>query len=269
MGAIGHVVARALEGRCELVSVDRTRAPLREGEAPVDAAVVTTKTPGTAWAAGTASRILAPDGVALTVQNGLGNRETLAARLGDARVALGVIYVGARLDPDGSLFTTGPARIEIGRPSAAAASRVEALAALLRDGGIRVAFVDDARHVVWSKVVANAVLNATSALFDAAYGEILANPWHAALCDGIARESAGVARAAGVSIADEAAIAGWRAIASAMTTHRSSMHHDVARGRETEIEALNGAVAREGERVGVPAPLNAAIATLVRALPRA
>jgi hypothetical protein len=61
MGAIGHVVARALDGRADIVKVDRTNAPLRDGEAPVDAAIVTTKTPGTAWAAEIAAKILAPD----------------------------------------------------------------------------------------------------------------------------------------------------------------------------------------------------------------
>ena len=73
MGAIGHVIARALDHRVELVGVDRTKAPLRPGEAPVDAAIVTTKTPGTGWAAENAAKILAADGVALTIQNGLGN----------------------------------------------------------------------------------------------------------------------------------------------------------------------------------------------------
>ncbi|MGH2499505.1 MAG: ketopantoate reductase family protein, partial [Candidatus Limnocylindria bacterium] len=116
MGAIGHVVTRALDGRCELVPVDRTRAPLRDGEAPVDAAVVATKTFGTAWAAAQAARVLAGDGVALTIQNGLGNQETLAATLGADRVALGVIYVGAQLREDGTLLATGPGRVELGRP---------------------------------------------------------------------------------------------------------------------------------------------------------
>ena len=67
------------------MEVDRTNAPLRDGEAPVDAAIVTTKTPGTAWAAEIAAKILGPDGVALTIQNGLGNYETLVERVGRAR----------------------------------------------------------------------------------------------------------------------------------------------------------------------------------------
>src|SRR5206468_11228193 len=99
--------------------VDRTTAPLREGEKPVDAAVVCVKTHGTPWAADIARRIVAPDGVAITIQNGLGNFEALSAAVGD-RAAVGVIYVGARLDDDGALHATGAGRAELGYPAAAA-----------------------------------------------------------------------------------------------------------------------------------------------------
>jgi len=143
MGAIGHVVARALEGRAELVKVDRTRSPLRDGEAPVDVAIVTTKTPGTAWAADTAARLLAPDGVALTIQNGLGNYEILVEHVGRERAAVGVIYVGAQL-VNGELRATGPGKVEMGRPTAAVQrAKLEELARSLRNGGMDVTVVDD------------------------------------------------------------------------------------------------------------------------------
>src|SRR2546428_2406217 len=158
MGAIGHVVARALDGRAELVKVDRTRAPLREGEAPVDVAIVTTKTPGTAWAAGIAAKILARDGVGLTIQNGLGNYETLVEHLGAERAAVGVIYVGAQL-VNGELRATGPGKVELGRPAAAASrARLDELARFLRAGGMDVTVVDDPWPAVGRKVVTNAAV---------------------------------------------------------------------------------------------------------------
>src|SRR5207244_4653024 len=118
MGAIGHVIARALEGRAELVKVDRTRAPLRDDETPVDAAILATKTPGTAWAAAIAAKILAPDGVALTIQNGLGNYEMLVEHVGHPRAAVGVIYVGAQLVKR-ELRATGAGQVELVRPPGA------------------------------------------------------------------------------------------------------------------------------------------------------
>jgi len=134
MGAIGHVIERALEGRAEILPIDRTKSPLRPEEKPVDAAVVCVKTPGTPWAAEVAQRVVSRDGVVLTIQNGLGNYETLAGAVGDARVAVGVIYVGARLE-DGKLWATGQGRVELGLPSRAGPRRaLESLAARLGDG---------------------------------------------------------------------------------------------------------------------------------------
>ena len=271
MGAIGHVVARALDGRVELVKVDRTSAPLREDEASVDAAIVTTKTPGTAWAALQAARVLAPDGVALTIQNGLGNHEILVEHLGRSRVALGVIYVGAGFRADGSHYATGAGRIQLARPpGAGSARRLDEVVDLLRAGGVQVEVVGDPWPVVWRKLIANAVMNAPSAIFDATYADIAADPAKSLLCDALARESAAIAGAAGFPSSEQDAIAAWRAIAGAMPEHRSSMHADLRRGRETEIDAINGALVREAARRGMAAPLNESMTIIVTALhPRA
>lgn len=267
MGAIGHVVARALEGRCDLVRVDRTRAPLRDAEEPVRAAVVCVKTLGTQWAADAAARILAPDGVAVTIQNGLGNVETLAARLGEERVSGGVIYVGAALRPDGSLFATGPGRVELGRPRASGpASALEELGRLLADGGMTVTVVDDPWPSLWRKVAVNAAMNPTTALFSCTNGELLDHPAGRPLADELAREVARVAMAAGVGLSEEEVVAAWQGVARTLGENRSSMLQDVSAGRRTEIDAICGAAAREGARRGVPAPLCEAVTILVEAL---
>jgi 2-dehydropantoate 2-reductase len=267
MGAIGHVVARALDGRADLVPVDRTRAPLRDGEPPVDAAVVATKTMGTAWAAEAAARQVNRAGVVLTIQNGLGNYETLTARVPTERVAVGVIYVGAQLRPDGSLFATGPGAVELGRPrDTAAAKALERLAAALREGGMEVKLVDDPWPAVWRKLVANAAMNPTSALFDCTNGELLAHPAGALLADEAAREVARVATAAGARIEEEDGVRMWRGIAERLGENRSSMLQDVRAGRPTEIDSINGAVGREGRGRGVPTPVNDALTVLVRAI---
>jgi 2-dehydropantoate 2-reductase len=268
MGAIGHVVARALEGRAELVKVDRTTAPLHEGEAPVDAAIVTTKTPGTAWAAEIASRILAPDGVALTIQNGLGNYEILVERVGRERAAVGVIYVGAQL-VNGELRATGPGKVELGRPPAAAPrANLDGLARLLRDGGMDVTVVDDAWPAVWRKVITNAAVNPLTALIRRTNAELIADAPASLVADGIAREVARVATASGVRIGEDEATTQWRTMAALTGANRSSMLQDVEAGRPTEIDAISGAVALEAERRGIAAPLNQAMTLLVSSLTR-
>lgn len=264
LGAIGHVVKRALlssgAGRVELVEVDRTRSPLRDGEPPVDLAVICTKTFGTGWAAEQAGKILSPQGLALTIQNGLGNEEVIAERVGAQRAAAGVIYVGAALRPDGSLFATGPGRIELGTDS-----RLDGLAAALAAGGMTVTRVADPRLAVWKKVLVNAAMNPTTAVFRLTNGELVGHPAGAPLADGIAREVARVATASGAAIAEDDGVAAWRQIAATLGANRSSMLQDLEAGRQTEVEAINGAVARSGERVGIDAPLNRAFALLVGA----
>jgi len=268
MGAIGHVVARALEGRAELVKIDRTNAPLRDGEAPVDAAIVTTKTPGTSWAAEIAAKILAPDGVALTIQNGLGNYETLVEHVGHPRAAVGVIYVGAQL-VNGGLRATGAGKVELGRPMATTSRmKLDELGRFLREGGMDVTVVDDAWPAVWRKVVTNAAVNPLTALIRRTNAELLADAPASRVADCLAREVARVATASGVRIGEEEAVKQWRAMAALTGPNRSSMLQDVEAGRPTEIDAISGAVAREGERRGVAAPLNQAMTLLVSSLAR-
>ena len=268
MGAIGHVIARALDGHADLVTVDRTRSPLRDGEAPVDAAIVTTKTPGSAWAAEIAAKILAPGGVALTIQNGLGNYEVLVEHVGRPRAAVGVIYVGAQL-VNGELHATGAGKVELGRPvSPASRAKLDELGRLLREGGMDVTVVDDAWPAVWRKVVTNAAVNPITALIRLTNADLLADKPASRVADSLAREVARVATASGVRIDEEEAVRQWRAMAALTGANRSSMLQDVEAGRPTEIDAISGAVAREGERRGVAAPLNQAMTLLVSALAR-
>jgi 2-dehydropantoate 2-reductase len=266
MGAIGHVVEKALAGRVDLVRVDRTRSPLRSGEAPADAVVVCVKTHGTAWAADVASRLTARDGVAITIQNGLGNYEALVAAVGEGRAAVGVIYVGARLD-GGELHATGPGRVELGQPVGVPSRRaLAALATALADGGMTVSVVEDPWASVWRKVATNAAVNPTSALFGCTNAELLADVAGSRVADCLAAEVARVATATGVAMSEDEARRWWREMAQLTGANRSSMLQDVQAGRPTEVDAICGAVYREGERRGVPAPLNQSMTVLVGAL---
>jgi 2-dehydropantoate 2-reductase len=265
MGAIGHVVERGQVAR--LVRIDRTKAPLRADEAEVDVAIVCVKTHGTAWAAEVVARILTPEGAAITIQNGLGNYEALTRTVGEERAAVGVIYVGARLDENGELHATGPGRVELGRPRGAAArGAAEKLVGALSAGGMTVTSTDDAWPSVWRKLVTNAAVNPTTALFGYTNAELLADVATSRVADGLAAEVARVATAAGVAMNDEEARRWWREMAALTGANRSSMLQDVQARRPTEVDAICGAVHREGERRGVSAPLNQSMTLLVKAL---
>ncbi len=266
-GAIGHVIERALHGRADIVIVDRTRSPLRPHEKPVDAAVICVKTHGTAWAAEVAKRVLAREGVAVTIQNGLGNYEALRDAVGEDRAAVGVIYVGARLDEQDELHATGAGRAELGRPRGMKPrATLDALAELMRAGGMSVTVTDDPWLAVWRKVVTNAAVNPTTALLGVLNADLLNDPVSARIADGLAREVARVATASGVRVAEDDAVRWWREMAQLTGANRSSMLQDVEAKRATEVDAICGAVYREGQRRGVEVPLNQAMTLLVSAL---
>ena len=259
LGAIGTLVTRTLDGRVPVTRIDRTKAPLERVDQPVDVAIVTTKSQGTAWAAETARRVLAKDGTVLTIQNGLGHRERLAASLGDDRVAVGVIYVGAALE-GGQLTTTGPGRVELGR-----AAHVDELASALEAGGMSATVVDDPWPSVWRKLVGNAAVNPVSALIGVTNGELRQHP-ASRIVDAAARETARVASAEGVAIGDDEAIGLWHAMADATAANRSSMLQDVRTGRPTEIDWINGEVVRRGRHHRIPTPVNEALLELIEVL---
>jgi 2-dehydropantoate 2-reductase len=205
--------------------------------------------------------------MALTIQNGLGNYEILVEHAGRERAAIGVIYVGAELFRNGELRATGPGKVELGRPSAAAPrAKLDELAQLLRNGGMDVTVVDDPWPAVWRKIVTNAAVNPLTALIRRTNAELLADAPASRVADCLAREVARVATASGVRIAEDEAVKQWRAMAALTGANRSSMLQDVEAGRTTEIDAISGAIAREGERRGVAAPLNQAMTLLVSSL---
>ena len=126
--------------------------------------------------------------------------------------------------------------------------------------------VDDPWPSVWRKVVTNAAVNPTTALLGTLNSDLLGNVAAGRIADGLAREVARVATAAGVDVSEDDAVKWWREMAELTGANRSSMLQDVEAKRATEIDAICGAVYREGQRRGVAAPLNQAMTLLVSSL---
>lgn len=264
-----HVAAIAAHGlRCECAGVEAAR-PVRAVSdpalaGPVEAALVLVKSRQTPWAATVARTVLAGAGVAYTLQNGLGNHEILVEALGEERVGQGVTALGGTL--------LGPGRVRhagMGPTVLAAApdrQRAEALATLLARAGLPASVSNDVEALVWGKLVVNAGINALSALLRVPNGTLAETPAACELLTVAVREAAAVAVARGVTLPYPDPVAHVLAVARATAANRSSTLQDVLRGAPTEIAAINGAVAREGARLGVPTPTNALLASLIAAL---
>jgi 2-dehydropantoate 2-reductase len=204
---------------------------------------------------------LADDGLALTLQNGLGNYETLIQSLGLNRVALGSTTTGATLLGPGLVKAGGEGTISIGRNQA-----LGPLEAALRSSKFNVQIVDDPQSLIWGKLIINAAINPLTALLKIPNGELLERRSARALMDALANEAANVARAENINLPFNDPIAAVEAVARNTTANHSSMLQDVLRGAPTEIDAICGAIVRIAEQHHIGAPTNWACWQLVKAL---
>ena len=200
-------------------------------------------------------------GLALTLQNGWGNREALEQALGPDRVALGTTTLGATLLAPGVVRAGGQGPVTLGSHP-----RVQPLANLLRAAGFDVRLANDVAGLAWGKLVINAAINPLTALLRAPNGQLLERPEARALMGLAASEAAAAGLAQGLHLPFDDPVAAAEDVARRTAVNHSSMYQDVQRGRPTEIDAICGAVVQAGERVGVATPVNRTLWLLVRAI---
>ena len=224
-------------------------------------ALVLVKSWQTERAARQLAECLSAEGLALTLQNGLGNREKLVHALGAQRVALGVTTTGATL--------LGPGRVRPGGEgliSAGEHARLTPLVTLLRRGGFDVETVPEAESLLWSKLVINAAINPLTALLRIPNGGLLQRPEAQTLLAEAAREAASVAAAQGLHLTYPDPVAAAEAVAQRTASNTSSMLQDVLRGAPTEIDAICGAIVTIADRHNLPVPVNRTLWLLIKAL---
>ncbi|HNK62906.1 MAG TPA: 2-dehydropantoate 2-reductase [Anaerolineales bacterium] len=205
--------------------------------------------------------ILPHDGIALTLQNGLGNRETLSRDLGPERVVLGITTTGATL--------LGPGLVKVGGEGILSLEQNQALGPLeaaLRSSNFNLQIVEDARSLMWGKLIINAAINPLTALLRVPNGELLSHSWTHKVMSALAREAADVARAERVSLPFSNPIEAVEDVARRTAKNLSSMFQDVRRGAPTEIDAICGAVTKRGAEHGIDTPYNRACWQLVKAI---
>ena len=204
---------------------------------------------------------LADDGLALTLQNGLGNREVLIQSLGHDRVALGSTTTGATL--------LGPGLVKEGGEGIISIEQNQALGPIkeaLRSAGFNTQLVDDAQSLIWGKLVINAAINPLTALLRVKNGELLERPFARELMRALARETANIAHAENIFLPFDDPVAKTEDVALKTAENTSSMLQDVLRGAPTEIDAICGAVVRMAEKHKIGAPVNWTCWQLVKSL---
>ena len=200
-------------------------------------------------------------GLALTLQNGLGNYDVLVEKLGIDRVALGVTTTGATLVEAGLVKPVGSSTVSVGDHP-----RLNPMIDMLCDAGFQTEMISDMESLQWGKLVINAAINPLTALLRVPNGELLLRPSVRTLLSSIAIESATVAVSQGIHLPYPDAVGAVESVAHQTATNYSSMLRDVQRGASTEIDAINAAIVRAGDRLSIPTPVNRTMWQLVKGI---
>ena len=187
-------------------------------------------------------RLLNEDGMVLTLQNGLGNAETLAEMFGPARVAAGVTTCGAFSLKPGTVCWGGDGDITLGPWTAQA--NADWIADLLGTAGLKAAVVADPRPAIWTKLAINAMLNTVTALTGMRNGATRDNPPALELMQGLGRETVAAAARAGVALEFEELWTMLMRNLERTAVNRTSMLQDVCAKRRTEVDFISGGVLR-------------------------
>jgi 2-dehydropantoate 2-reductase len=256
-----------VSGAGELVG--RVRATPDAGELPPCAfGIVATKAMHTRSAIAAAARAFA-DGAVCSVQNGVGNEEAIAEHV--ERVIRGTTFPAGHVVAPGHVHWDVEGDTTIGpfEPRPAAMEAVERLADACTRAGLPAHAVADARGPQWQKVIFNAATNPVGALTGLTHGQVCEHDALRRLVTLLADEGKAVAAAQGIELdADPEELIDYAARPDVAYGHKASMLQDVEARRETEIDYLNGGIARFGREHGVPTPLNDAVVALVKGLER-
>ncbi len=247
--------------------VARPKATTRtEDIGTAELVIVFVKSTATAKAAGTAAGLLGPDTAVLTLQNGYGNAEAIAAAVGAGRVIAGTTAQGATLLGPGRIMHGGSGETHIGELGGGLTARLQKIATCLTRAGIPTIADDNVASLIWGKLIVNVGINALTGITGLKNGELADHEETRQVLALAVEEAVKVADAAGVKLPYGDPVEKVLAVAVATAQNRSSMLQDLSGGRMTEIEAINGALVREGERYGVATPVNRVLTLLIKAL---
>jgi 2-dehydropantoate 2-reductase len=251
------------------VPVQATTQPAEAGVA--DLVVVLVKSPQTEAAMRGALALLGPQTLVLSLQNGLGHEDILAAIVGRERLLAGKTYVGGVMRGPGHIQSgvAGKATV-IGELDGRLTPRVQAVAQAFQQAGLLTQVSQNILGTLWDKLLVNVATGALSGITRLTYGPLYDEPLLAETAQAAVAEAMAVARAAGVVLGTSDPAQAWLLAAAGLSTQfKTSMLQSLEKGALTEIDFINGAVVRQGERLGVPTPVNRTLVACIKGIERA
>lgn len=230
-----------------------------------DLVLLTVKTRDTEKAANLMAAHLEPGTVVMSLQNGVDNVERIRQAAGIDAVAT-VVYVAVAMSRPGTVRHSGRGDLIVGNLPGQDRN-LDDIAAIFRSAGVPCVVSANIEGEMWKKLVMNCAYNAVSALTRSPYGPIVADPAMRWVLEDTVRETLAVAGAAGVTMPDSELLTAVIELGRTMMPEaRSSTAQDIEQGRKTEIDSLNGYVARRGAALGVSTPVNQTLYALIKRL---
>ena len=230
-----------------------------------DVALICVNSYDTIKAAQSAQTVLKEGGYAVTLQNGLGNVEALTEVLGQDRVVGGMILQSADMPGPGQVNHTNHGPVHMGELGEAQTDRLSVLAKVFTKAEMNPVIEDDIMTTIWGKFVHNCGVNAICAITDLRPGYIHQVPMLDEFQTKIIEETLALVQARDITLPDPDPLSSIKAFC-ASKFHRPSMVQHLMGGKQTEIDSLNGYVARESEKLGLAAPYSDALTRLIKGL---
>lgn len=262
--------AAALVERAVAVHATTDCQEIAAAGGPVDLLIVLVKSFHTEAAIASALPIIGAQTIVLSLQNGLGHEDVLAAAVGREHVIAGKTYAGGVLLGPGHIVagTRGKETI-IGELDGVESVRIREIAAAFNAAGLLTTISTNIVGTMWDKLLVNVATGALSAITRLPYGELYAVPELEATAVAAVAEAMAVARALRVTLGATDAREPWVKAASGLPfDFKASMLQSIEKGSVTEIDFVNGAVVRWGQRAGVPTPVNQTLVACVKGIER-
>lgn len=231
----------------------------------VDLAIIFTKSYNTRDAAISAVPILKQDGLALTLQNGLGNYDVISDIFGANRAVAGVTSHGGTLVSPGHVRHAGTGHTDFSGPKADS-EKIVRIAEIFNAAGIDTSISDDLDSLLWGKLIINVGINALTAILKVQNGVLITTPECEKIMKKVVAEAVEIANALKINIPFDDSFEQVKKVCKNTAQNRASMLQDILSGSRTEIGVINRAVVAKGSEIGIPAPYNLFLSEIIDAL---
>jgi 2-dehydropantoate 2-reductase len=250
-----------ISGKRSIKTIHATAVPSEIG--PSDAVIVFVKSTVTDTAVREAQDLVGPNTTILTLQNGLGNIEKIASVVEKEKIIAGTTAHGSTVLGAGKIKHAGSGPTIIGEIDGRSTTRIHAIAEVFNTANIATTVSNNVIGLIWDKLLVNVGINALTAIIRLKNGQLIEFKETEDLLELAVNEALMVARAKGIQLSDADPVSHTKEVCRLTAENTASMLQDVLQKRKTEIDMINGAIVREGAKIGIHTPINTVLTNLV------